>query len=93
MRKERLVTRTMNVKDCNTMTVRLSDASVQNVLYTIVNVEDGKELEVLKKQHEDSDVKIVAVTGMSKREVLYGMEESTFLKYARVLPPRTTKEE
>ena len=93
MRKERLVTRTMNVKDCNVMTVRLSDASVQNVLYTIVNVEDGKELEVLKKQYEDSDVKIVAVVGMTKREVLYGMEESIFLKYARVLPPRTTKEE
>ena len=93
MRKERLVTRTMNVKDCNVMTVRVSDATVQNTLYTIVNVEDGKELEVLKKQYEDSDVKIVAVVGMTKREVLYGMEESVFLKYARVLPPRTTKEE
>ena len=93
MRKERLVTRTMNVKDCNVMTVRVSDATVQNTLYTIVNVEDGKELEVLKRQYEDSDVKIVAVVGMTKREVLYGMEESVFLKYARVLPPRTTKEE
>ena len=92
MARVRMITRTMEVKDVNVMTVKVSTASVSNHVYQLVNIPDGQELEEVKK-NETADVKIVAVVGIAKREVLYGMSEADFMKYATVLPSRSKEEQ
>ena len=94
MARQRMVTRTVVETVARVMTVKVSTATVTTLEFTIPGEFETTDsaLIALKKRYEDSEQKLVAMTGMSTKETLYGMPESDFITLARVLPPRTKQE-
>ena len=91
MARERMVTRTVNVSEVDVMTVNTVTAEVRTIT---VEIGGGLTLEkdimkAVKKTHETSTVKCVAITSVKQKEILYGMPESDFIKLAKILPPRS----
>lgn len=53
---------------------------------------DTELLKELKKIYETDTYKLVQIESNTREEILLGMPESQFIKYAKVLPPRIKKE-
>ena len=95
MARVRMVTRTVVVTTAEVMCLDVNTAEVQIKAYELSGTYEDNNviLKALKKLHETDTYKVVAVQEVSEKEVLYGMEEIEFIKLAKVLPPRGTKEE
>lgn len=95
MARERMVTRTVILTVAEVMTVNTTTAEVQITTFEIGGglSADKDILKAVKKAHETDDLKIVKLNEVTTREVLYGMPESDFIRLAKVLPPRTVKDE
>lgn len=92
--KEKMITRTIVSTNYNVMCVDVATAKVDNRLYTFVGSRDDvKCLATINDLYKETTDKAVAVISAEEVEILYGMPESTFMKYAVVLPPRGTKKE
>lgn len=86
MARERMVTRTMKVAECETMLVDVKTAEVSiRTLEITGDVDEETALKVLKKEYETHDCKVVAIQNIHIREEIYGMKEVDFLKYAKRL--------
>lgn len=91
---KRMVTRTVKANTYTVMTLDVITAEVCNVDYTIPAVSNEKDaLKVLRKIYETDVFKLVAIVGHTNREILYGMDEETFIANAIELPPRKTADE
>lgn len=90
MARERQVTRTVNVTDCEVMCLTISTSTPSTEHFTVTGVFENNQsaLKTLKKLHETDDFKLVTVLGMTTEEVLYGMPEEKFIEVAEKLPPR-----
>lgn len=90
MAKERMVTRTVTLTECEVMVVDITKGEVSNITQNITgNITDNSlALKSCKKLLETETVKVVAITSMLSREVLYGMTETAFIAQAEILPPR-----
>lgn len=89
MKKERMITRTITSTICTCMAVDITTAEVKDEL-VILSGEyktDSERTADAVAQSTDT-VKIVSIKRYEVQETLYGMPESTFMKYATVLPPR-----
>ena len=95
MARERMVTRTVIVTEVKVMCVEVTTAQVQIATYQLSGSYDSKDsvLKAIKKLYETDTFKCVAVEESTELEVLYGMPEIEFIKLAKVLPPRGSKEE
>ena len=95
MARERMVTRTVVVTEVGVMGVDVNtcEVSIQNIEISGSYADFESALKVIKKQYETETFKCVAVQHMTEKEVLYGMSEIDFIKMAKVLPPRGSKEE
>lgn len=92
--KEKMITRTIVSTNYTVMCVDIATAKVENRVYTFAGVKDeSKCLAIINDLYKETTEKAVAVTSAEEVETLYGMPESTFMKYAVVLPPRGTKKE
>ncbi len=93
MARQRMVTRTVLETVCEVMTVDVTSAKVENRAFTIQGTYEKTEdaLVVLKKSYETDTEKLVTVVAMERKETLYGMLESDFIRLANVLPPRGSK--
>ena len=92
--KEKMITRTIVSTNYTVMCVDIATAKVENRVYTFAGVKDeSKCLAIINDLYKETTEKAVAVTSADEVETLYGMPESTFMKYAVVLPPRGTKKE
>lgn len=91
MARERMVTRTVELTIAEVMTLYTVTAEVRIIPYEIGGglTDNAAILKAIKKLHETDTFKCVAVQSVSVKEILYGMLESDFIKYAKVLPPRT----
>lgn len=93
--KERMVTRTITSNICNLVIVNLKDMEV--VKSRAVAPVDCDTIEkadkYFRKTWEAGGYAFAKVESIEKVEKLYGMTESDFIKYAKELPPRGTKEE
>ena len=92
-RKERMITRTFDVTECDVMMIEL-----QANIYTIPEKLAGKlnadeALAKVREMRETADFKVVAVSNVKHVEELRGMPESVFMAYSEVLPPRTKASE
>lgn len=95
MARERMITRTVITTVYNVLAVELEKKSVETIEVRIASAES------ISKKHIDKAIKNAMPTGYAfvqiiseaKEETLYGMLEDDFIKYAKVLPPRGTKEE
>ena len=92
--KEKMITRTIVSTNYTVVCVDIATAKVENRVYTFAGVKDeSKCLAIINDLYKETTEKAVAVTSAEEVETLYGMPESTFMKYAVVLPPRGTKKE
>ena len=91
MSRVRMVTRTITETKVEVMVCNIETATVDTEIYTFCGefTEDKDILKYLEKNFNRDNVKFVAVSGKQTTEQLYGMEETEFIKLARVLPPRT----
>lgn len=95
MARERMVTRTVELTIAEVMTIDTSTAKVETIAYEIGGglTDEKAILKAVKKLHETDTFKCVAVQSIATKEILYGMPEIDFIKYATVLPPRTKAED
>ena len=95
MARERMVTRTVMIVEVEVMTVNTLTAEVKNLIVEIPGgITDEKSiLKAVKKSYETSCLKCVTVVRSTVKEQLYGMPESEFIRLAKILPPRSKKDE
>ena len=86
-----MVTRTIMVNLVKVMCVNVPTAEVVTNTYEIIGKADNI-LDAVKALAETDEFKVVSVLETETIEKLYGMTESEFVKYGRVLPPRTAQE-
>ena len=93
MSRERLVTRTIVGVKANVMGIDTNTNSVMFQEYSLSGTfkTDAEIIETIKKQKGNAVLNgFIPVQVQSKEdtETLYGMPESVFMQYAKVLPPR-----
>ena len=91
MKKERIITRTIESHEFEVMCLNITTAEVTINTYTL-----GKgftdPLKTLKNIYETDETKLVSIVNETVSTKLYGMPESDFIKYATILPDRFTPE-
>jgi len=93
--RERMITRTVVTTVYQVLAVELSKKAVETVEVRIASAESisKKNLEDAIKKAMPIGFAYVQTISESKEETLYGMLEDDFIRFAKVLPPRGTKEE
>lgn len=92
MRKEKMITRTITQTTAQVMGIDVTNSEVSIIETRIGGVyTDAELLKVLKKIYETDTYKLVHIESNTYEEILLGMTETQFIKYATVLPPRTKK--
>lgn len=87
--REKLVTRTVTTLKVDVIGINSNDET-ENRTFEIPEIESKKILPYIAMMMEDFIP--AKVKNVVEVETLYGMSESTFMKYAEKLPPRGTKE-
>lgn len=91
MAKERMITRTLTITTVEVMTVDITTATTGKSVYDIVGEHTfDTALKAVKELYETDTSKIVTITELVLNDYLYGMQESEFIKMAKILPPRNT---
>lgn len=91
MARQRMVTRTIEQTTSEVMTIDVTTAEVHVSTYYIGGKYTDEELlKKLKKLFETDTIKLVHIESQACEEVLLGMTEEDFIKFAQVLPPRNT---
>lgn len=93
MARERMITRTILVTDCEVMCVDTVSAGVTIETYSLSGEEYTTEtaLKALKR-FETETKKVVSVQTIKTHTEMYGMKEIDFIKMASRLNPETRKE-
>lgn len=93
MRKEKLITRTITISECEFMCVDVETANVEIVTAELTGkISKDEALKIYKSTVESDAFKVVNCQSIAYAEHLYGMTEKEFIKHAKVLPPRKTSE-
>lgn len=88
MRKEKLVTRTITVSECEFMCVDVETANVEIVTAELTGkISKDEALKIYKSTVESDTFKVVNCQSIEYTEQLYGMTEKEFIKHAKILPP------
>lgn len=94
MSRMRMVTRTVEQTTAQVMTLDVSSAKVQILTYEIGGkYTDDELLKKLQKIFQTDSLKLVHIESQASKEVLLGMSEEDFIRFAKVLPPRTINKE
>lgn len=89
-RKKRMVTRTIMQTTAKVMTLNVTTAEVQILTYDICGqYTDDELLKILQRLFQTDELKLVHIESQVCNELLLGMTEEDFIKYAEVLPPRS----
>lgn len=92
MARKRMVTRTIEQTTADVMTLNVVTAEVLTQSYTIGGrYSDEDLLKKLQEIFQTDEVKLVHIEKQECTEVLLGMTEEDFIRYAIVLPPRTAQ--
>lgn len=89
MARERMITRTVTQTTAKVMCLNVTTAEVTIIEFTIGGT--YTEPELLKKSKslfETDEFKLVNIESSKTEEILLGMTEEDFIRYATVLPPR-----
>lgn len=95
MAREKMVTRTVTQTTAEVMTIDVTTAEVQMREYIIGDAYDTNEalLKKLQKLFQTDTFKLVHINSTTVEDLLLGMTEEDFIRYATVLPPRSAKKE
>lgn len=87
--RERMITRTVTQTTAKVMCLNVTTAEVTINDYTIGGkYTDSDLIKKCKKLFETDDFKLVHIESSKVEEILLGMTEEDFIRYATVLPPR-----
>lgn len=98
MARERMITRTVVTHEVSFKGFNLETQTVEDMTLSFgVDVDiknDLKALAIINERlaKDEKNATAVMINSIADNETLYGMTEVDFLKYAKVLPPRTTTE-
>lgn len=93
MARERMVTRRVTQSTIEVMTVNVNTAEVSITPYKLGGMYDETEaLKKLKKLFETQELKLVHIESIITEELLLGMPEEDFIRFATVLPARKQTE-
>lgn len=95
MARIKMVTRTIEATKAEVKVVSISTDEITTIT-TIVSglfteTSDPTLLKLIKKQTETEDLKVLKVIALTDASELYGMTESEFMLYAKVLDKETRK--
>ena len=95
MAREKMVTRTVTQTTAEVMTIDVTTSEVRILEYTIGGTYDTNEilLKKLQKLFQIDTFKLVNINTTTVEDLLLGMTEEDFIRYATVLPPRSAKKE
>lgn len=89
MARERMVTRTVTQTTAKIMCLNVTTAEVTINEYTIGGTYTESDLiKKCKSLFETDEFKLVHIESTKVEEILLGMTEEDFIRYATVLPPR-----
>ena len=92
--RERFVTRTITARTYNVKLFDTTTAQVRDMEITLsAEMPEKKALQEIASQLAVSGCKYIMTNSTHDTETLYGMREADFIKYAVVLPPRSTASE
>lgn len=92
MARERMITRTVEQTKVRVMALDVNTVEVHFIETIIGGVYTTESLmKKLKKMYETEELKLVHIEQQETEEVLLGMTEEDFIRYAKVLPPRGTR--
>ena len=91
--RERMVTRTIISTEVTALVVLLNEGTTEVQTFTIPREhKDADEiLKYCRKHINNDDITVVKVLEMKTSETYYGVSEADFLKIAKVLPKKSTK--
>ena len=94
MANVKMVTRTIEQTTAEVMCVSTNTAQVSINTYTIGGAyTDDDLLKKLKKLFENNSLVLVKIESQRTEQLLLGMAEEDFIRYATLLPPRNVKKE
>lgn len=89
MARERMITRTVTQTTAKVMCLNVTTAEVTINEYTIGGTYTESDLlKKYKSLFETDELKLVHIESSKVEEILLGMREEDFIRYAIVLPPR-----
>lgn len=89
MRKEKMVTRTMEITVVEAMLVEVENAEVKTMRLSILgDYDDETALKRTKVEYETETLKVVTVKVVDHYTQLMGMSETLFYEMAEILPDR-----
>ena len=92
MARERMVTRTIESVWVDYLAMRISTRETVQDFVEITGAQDDKKLlDLVKREVETDDFKVVTIIGTEKVERLFGMREQDFFRLAEELDPETRK--
>lgn len=94
MAREKMITRTIVETTAHIMCLDVKSAEVSINDYKIGGEwsNENSLLEKLQSIYNTDTFKLVHIESVTKEEVLLGMSVEDFMRYAKVLPPRTKTE-
>lgn len=95
MAREKMITRTITETTARIMCLDVKSAEVTINEFKIGgewSAKPSKLLEILQEIYNTTTFKLVNIENISEEEVLLGMSLEDFIRYAKVLPPRTKAE-
>lgn len=93
MARPQMVTRTFVTTKAKILSVKVSTekTEIEEITLPRTYKTNDEILKIAQKNYGDNDTRFVHVIEKEEVETLYGMSEADFLKHAKVLPPRGTK--
>lgn len=90
-----MITRTITTTTVNAFCIDTTSKETFTTTITLAGIykDEKKLVKAIKKAVESDLVRFVYAESVSTNETLYGMDESFFIKNAKVLPPRATNNE
>lgn len=89
MARERMVTRTVTSYECVCKVANLENNTIEDIVVNIPEQNSEKKFEeVLKRECNTDSRAFIKMVSKTPIEVLYGMPETDFIHYAKVMPPR-----
>ena len=88
--RTRMITRTITEYKVTVLRLNLATRTFEDFTYQMgVEYDQKKGLDILRKEWESPEYKILSIKSTEKVETLYGMPETKFMQLAEILPPRT----
>lgn len=93
MARKPMVTRSFDTMTCNVLVANISTNTLQEKEITLPTLitEDNKLVKAIREQVETDIIKFVSIKSTTVKEVLLGMSEQDFIKYAIPLDMETRK--